>query len=108
MGLVSSASGSQLSVINTEHSLSQKTGIGIYVLVVDTSAMEAGDTVEVRIKTKCISSGTVKIAYLDIYSDVQDEPHKYSVPVPVDLEIICTIKQTTGTGKTFPWNLLRV
>lgn len=107
MGLQSTASGSQLTVINTEHSLSSKTGLGIYVLAVDLNTMEAGDTVEIRIKTKCIETGTVKVAYTNVYNDVQTEPHKYSVPVPIDQEIVCTLNQTTGVARTFPWNLLR-
>lgn len=107
MGVQSAAFGSQLAVIGNEHSLTSKTGVGIYVLVVDLNAMEAGDSVEIRIKTKCISTGSVKNAYLDTFTDVQTEPHKYSVPVPIDQEIVCTLKQTAGTGRTYPWNLLR-
>ncbi len=107
MGLQSTASGSQLAVIGSEHSLASKTGLGIYVLVVDLNAMAAGDTVEILIKTKCIATGTVKNAYRDSYTDIQAEPHKYSVPVPIDQEIVCTLRQTTGVARTFPWNLLR-
>lgn len=107
MGLVSAAQGSQPAAIDTEHSLTQQTGIGIYVLVVDTSALQAGDIVEIRIKTKCVASGTVKVAYVNTFSDEQVDPHKYTVPVPVDSQIACTVKQTAGTGRTFPWNLLR-
>ena len=107
MGLQSTAFGSQLAVIGSEHALTSKTGLGIYVLAVDLNAMEAGDTVELRLKTKCIATGTVKNAYLDSYTDVQAEPHKYSVPVPIDQEIVCTLRQTTGVARTFPWNLLR-
>jgi len=107
MGLQSTAFGSQLAVIGSEHALTSKTGLGIYVLAVDLNAMEAGDTVELRLKTKCIATGTVKVAYLDSYTDVQAAPHKYSVPVPIDHEIVCTLTQTTGVARTFPWNLLR-
>lgn len=107
MGIVSVASGLQPATLDTEHSLSQQTGVGIYVLVVDTAELAGGDTVEVRVKTRCVASGTVKTAYLDTYTDAQPEPHKYSVPVPIDHEIICTIKQTLGVARTFPWNLLR-
>lgn len=107
MGLVSAASGSQAATINTEHSLAQLTGIGIYVLVVETTAMQSGDTLELYIKTKAKSGQSSQKAYKYLFSDVQTEPNKYSVPVPVDTEIICTLKQTAGTGRAYVWNLLR-
>lgn len=107
MGLVSAANGSQTATINTEHSLTQQTGIGIYVLLVNTSVMQAGDSLTLRIKTKRSVGDSSVTAYTYTFSDVQAEPHKYSVPVPVDTEIICTLQQTAGTGRVFPWKLLR-
>lgn len=107
MGLVSAASGSQTATIGTEHSLTQQTGVGIYVLLVNTTAMIAGDTLILRIKTKRSFGDSSIIAYSYTFIDAQDEPHKYSVPVPVDTEIICTLQQTAGVGRAFPWKLLR-
>lgn len=107
MAIVEVASGSQTATINTEHSLTQKTGIGIYVLLVDTSAMESGDSLTLRIKTKRSSGDTSNTAYSYTFDNAQDAPNKYSVPVPVDIEIICTLEQTAGTGRVFPWKLLR-
>lgn len=107
MANVSAAKGSQTATINTEHSLTQQTGIGIYVLVVDTANMQSGDSLVVRIKTKYGAGGTSRVAYTLAHADTQAEPNKYSVPVPVDTEIICTLEQTAGTGRVFPWNLLR-
>ena len=107
MGLQSAAYGSQLTVIDTEHALTTKTGIGIYVLATDLNAMILGDTVELRVKTKCISTGAAKVAYRDTFTGVQTEPHKYTIPVPVDHEISVTLLQSAGSPRTFPWNLLR-
>jgi len=107
MALVSAANNIQTAVIGTEHSLTQQTGIGIYVLVVDTTEMLAGDTLVLRIKTICRSGGTSNTAYTMTFSDAQAEPNKYSIPVPINLEIICTLHQTAGTGRSFPWSLLR-
>lgn len=107
MGLVSAANGSQAAAIGTEHSLTQQTGIGIYVLLVNTSAMQAGDTLVLKIKTKRSASDSSVTAYSYTFTDAQTEPHKYSVPVPVDTEIICTLQQTAGTGRAYPWKLLR-
>jgi len=107
MAIVSIVRNTQVATISTEHSLTQQTGVGIYVLVVDTSAMLSGDALQLRIKTKYGTGGTSRVAYLMEYSDVQIDPNKYSVPVPIDTEIICTLTQTAGTGRSFPWNLLR-
>ena len=108
MGLQTSAYGTQAAEINTEHSITQKTEIGIFVLLVDTTAMQIGDIVEIMIKTKRLSADSSVTAYISTFSDAQDAPHKYSVPVPSDVEIICTLKQTAGTGRSFPWKLLRM
>lgn len=107
MAIVAAASGSQAATIGTEHSLSQQTGVGIYVLLVDTSAMQAGDALTLKLKTKRSAGDSSVVAYSYSYNDAQTEPNKYSVPVPVDTEIICTLTQTAGTGRTYPWKLLR-
>lgn len=107
MGLQSAASGSQTATISTEHSLTSQTGIGIYVLLVDTTNMAGGDEIHLKIKTKRLYGETLTLAYDYTFTGAQAEPHKYSVPVPSDVEIVCTLTQTTGTGQVFPWKLLR-
>jgi len=107
MGIQSIADGNQSAAIGTEHDLTTQTGVGVYVLVVDTTNMASGDTVEIRIKTKAVEGEAAVQAYLDTYSDAQESPQKYSVPVPVDTEITATLKQTAGTSRDFVWNLLR-
>ncbi len=107
MALTAAAYGTQTAVISTEHSLSQKTGVGIYVLLVNTSAMQAGDTIVLNILTKREFSDSAYKAYSTTYSDVQTEPNKYSIPVPIDTEITVTLTQTVGVGRSYPWKLLR-
>jgi hypothetical protein len=70
--------------------------------------MVAGDVLELRIKTKAKSGGTSRLAYMATYANAQAEPIKYSIPVPVDTEIVATLMQTDGTGRDFPWNLLKL
>jgi hypothetical protein len=108
MGVLSIANGSQTATINTEHSLSSQTGVGIYVLVIDTANMASGDVLVIRLKTKYYTGGTVRTMQTLTYNDAQTEPNKYSLPVPVDTQIDCTLQQTAGTGRVFPWNLLRM
>jgi hypothetical protein len=108
MSLISVDSNTQTATINTEHTLSTKTDAGVYVLVVDTANLVNGEVVELRIKTKAKSGGTSRLAYMATYAHIQGDPNKYSIPVPVDTEIVATLKQTAGTGRDFPWNLLKM
>lgn len=106
MALSSKAHGSQTAEINTEHTLSTQTDPGVYVLVVDTTNMVGGDVLKLRIKVKAVHDGSSLLAYLATYAHAQAEVVKFSVPVPVDSEIVATLQQTEGTGRAFPWNLL--
>lgn len=96
----------QAAAIGTEHTLTTQTTAAIYVLVVDTSAMANGDALELRLKTKARSGGTSRVAYIANFKDVQGQPIKYSVPVPANVEVVATLKQIAGTGRTFTWALL--
>lgn len=108
MGLVAVASGTQAAVISTEHDLVvNNTTTGIFVLVVDANAMESGDGLTLKIKTMAIAGGSTRLAYTLTYADAQTEPVKYSVPVPSNNSISVTLTQTTGTGRSYPWSLLR-
>jgi len=107
MALTVVAEGDQVAVIGTEHTLSTQIGAGVHLLVVDTGAMALGDILELRIKTKVRTGGTSRLAYSVSYSQVQGDPNKYSVPVPSDVELVATLKQTAGTGRTFPWKIYR-
>lgn len=76
------------------------------MLVVDTNAMVNGDVLELRVKTKAKFGSTSRVAYFGTYSNAQTELNKYCVPVPSDVEIVFTLKQTAGTGRAFDWNIL--
>jgi len=108
MALTSAAHGSQTATIDTEHTLDTQTTAGVYVLVVDMSNLAAGDIVILKIKVKAVHDGSSTLAYSSTFANAQSEPVKYSIPVPVDSEIICTLEQTDGTGRAFPWNLLKL
>jgi hypothetical protein len=124
MAIESIASGTQSAVPGTEHTLTTQIDAGVYVLVVDTSNMVDGDIVTFRIKTKYATGGTSRLAFLATYAHAQGKPNKYSVPIPVDTEIICTLEQEdpfaddssaaggdssgADTGKDFYWNLLKI
>jgi len=106
MAVSSANSGSQTCTLDTEHTLATETTAGVYVLVVDTNNMAVGDIVTLRIKTKAKTGSTSRLAYIKTFSHTQIEINKYSPAIPVDTEIVCTIEQTDGTGRSFDWNLL--
>jgi hypothetical protein len=108
MALAEVTGGSQTAVISTEHTLATSTTGKTYVLVVDTTNMVNGDVLELRIKTKPRSGGTSTLAYIANYADLQTAPVKYSVPIPANVELVATLKQTAGTGRVFIWCILSI
>jgi hypothetical protein len=108
MSVTSVGTDTQTATIDTEHTLDTETTAGVYVLVVDMANLVNGDIVILRAKTKYASGGTSRLAFSATYAHVQAEPNKYSPPIPTDTEIIFTLEQTDGTGRDFPWNLLKV
>ena len=108
MSVTSSNSGTQTATIDTEHTLDTITSAGIYVLVVDMANLTTGDIVTLKAKVKYASGGTSRLAYQATYAHDQAEPIKFSPPVPIDTEVVFTLEQTDGTGRSFPWNILKV
>jgi hypothetical protein len=108
MAVISVGSGHQESTLDVEHTLDTETTAGVYVLVVDLNEMVAGDRTIIRIKTKDKSGGNSRLAFVANPMDVQDCPHLYSPPIPIDTEIVCTLEQTDGTARHYDWNLLKI
>jgi hypothetical protein len=106
MALVTAAEGTQTATVSTEHTLSTKTDAGTYVLVVDCGNLANGDVVELYLYTKVRSTSTERLAFSATYAHAQIEPNKYSIPVPSEVSIKATLKQTVGTGRSFDWKLL--
>ena len=98
-------SGTQAAVIGTEHTLLTTTTVGNYVFKVVKAAMQAGDTLELRIYDTVLSGGVSRVAYEVTYSGVQpaDDMISISVPIPILVQFVATLKQTVGTGRSFPW-----
>lgn len=92
--------------LSAEVDLATSTANATFILVVDASAMVLGDQLELRVYTKALTGGTERLAYSVAYRDVQADAIKYSVPIPADISIRCTLLQPAGTAQSFPWALL--
>lgn len=113
MAVTVEASGTQTAVITTEHTLATIAGPGVYIVNVDTANMAAGDVVEFRIKKPVLSAGTTRIEFYAMFAGVQptEDVLKTSVPIVVDStagSCTVTLKQTLGTGRNFPWSVLKL
>ncbi len=94
--------------VGTEVTLATDTNNGTFVLEVDTSALALGDLLEIRIYTITLTGGSLVQAWKGTYQHGQINNHKVSPPVASDQSIRCTLKQVAGTGRAFPWKMLRV
>jgi len=111
MAISEAYSGSQTATISTEHVLNTttpETTDGIYQVWVDTANMVAGDIVELHIKEKVISSGTIREALIATLSGAQSDAAWVSPSMILMHGWDVTLKQTAGTGRVFPWSIRKV
>lgn len=101
-------SGTQSATVTTEHTLATITDAGTYILVVDCNALDDGDELELRAKVKTLSGGTTRLAYTATYIHAQEELVKISVPIPCLHELVFTLEQAAGTGRSFPWEVVEL
>ncbi|MFL5861090.1 MAG: hypothetical protein ACJ780_09955 [Solirubrobacteraceae bacterium] len=112
MTVTAAGSGTQTSVIGTEHTLLDISVAGTYTFHLDANVMAAGDVVELRIYQMVLTGGTRRVAYLARFMDVQPTDDKIKLSVPVSNELTdagalrFTLKQTAGTVHAYPWKVL--
>jgi hypothetical protein len=96
-----------LTADGTEQSLLSTTDSGVYVLAVDLNAMAAGDIVELRIKRKVLSGGTIRVAYFERFHDARpaDDKILISVPIAAPYGADFTFKRVSGSGSSYPWSV---
>ena len=103
-------SGTQTSVVGTEHTLGPASlPTGAYELHVDEAAMVAGDTVELALKEPVLSGGTVRrAAYLTTTGAIAPPETKVLGPITIRSGGSATLKQTAGAARAYPWELRQV
>ncbi len=104
MTVTLNTSGSQTATISTEHTLATVTTAAALALVVDLSALVAGDVVELRVYGKARSTDTERVLHRGTYGPSPlASPLVMSVPIMSPHHFKATLKQTAGTGRAFPW-----
>jgi hypothetical protein len=101
------ASGTQTATLTTEHTLATVTDPGTYQLKVDTAALVNGETLRLQVKSRVLSGGTDRLEYDAVFMHAQGEPIKSSIPVLSPFQCVFTLTQTGGTGRAFPWSVLK-
>lgn len=95
--------------INTETDLgSSITTAGHYQLHLNLSNLASGENLELRIYQKVLSGDSEILMETINFFGVVTDLIKYS-PVYVSLySIRFTLKQTSGTGRTYKWNVVKL
>lgn len=113
MAVTAFASGTQTAVITTEHFLSSPNEAGVYTCHIDTVNMAAGDVLELRVYQMVLTGGTQRVVYFTAFSGVQPTDDLIKISVPISNELTDTnalrfsLKQTFGTGRAYPWKVLK-
>lgn len=97
-------SGTQTATVSTEHTLYNSTTAGMFQLAVDTSNLVSGESVELRAYTKVINSaGTYRQATVVTVLGADASPAAISPPLLCPNGAQFTLKQLSGTGRSFDW-----
>ncbi len=113
MSVTASATGTQTAVIGTEHQVADTNAAGVYTFHVDTNAMVAGDILELRVYQMALTAGTSRVVYTGFFYGAQDANELIKVSIPIGNELTdstalrFSIKQTFGTGRAYPWKVLK-
>lgn len=81
---------------------------GVYQFFVDTSALQLGDTVEIQVLEKVLSSSSQLLVFESMLSHTQDEPIWASPSLILMHGWQIQIKQTAGTARSFNWSIRKV
>jgi hypothetical protein len=99
--------------IGTEHTLLDVAVAGTFTLHVDVVNLAALDVVEFRAYQMVLTGGTRRVAYPWALSGAQVADALIWISVPISNELTdagalrFTLKQTFGTGRNFPWKVLK-
>lgn len=100
------SSGTQSATLGTEHTLATPTTLNSRVLVVDASALVAGETLTLRIKGKVLTGGTERLIRESVFAGPVYETNVQSMPAVQTFGGAITLTQTGGTGRSYDWSVV--
>jgi hypothetical protein len=98
--------GTQTAVLTTEHVLATPTTLSSRVLIVDASALAAGETLTLRIKGKVLTGGTQRLIREAVFTGPVYESNVQSMPAIQTFGGDITLTQTGGTGRSYDWSVV--
>jgi hypothetical protein len=113
VAVVAAEKGTKTAVIGTEHELLNVAEAGVYTFEVDCNKLVAGDTVELRIYKMVLTGGTPRVYIFEPIPGAQPTDGQVFISEAISNELTdakslqFTLKQTAGTGREFPWKVLR-
>lgn len=108
------AEGTQLAVIDTEHTLSSAIAVvGSYRLIVDLGNLVDDDVLVLRVKTEVLAADSRTIIESVRYADAQGAEGQtvrstWYVVVDTSHSLEFTLEQTDGTGVNFKWQIAKI
>lgn len=101
------SSGTQSAVIGTLHALATSTSNATFIFEVDLSALAAGEAVQLMVSGITLSGGTAAQMWSGTFGAPRINPRVQAPPTPSDVSISVSLRQVNGTGRAFPWKLIR-
>ena len=81
---------------------------GVFQFFIDLVNMVNGDTIEIQVLEKVLSSGTARLVYEATMSNAQDEPVWASPSLVLMHGWTLQMRQTAGTARAYDWSQRKV
>lgn len=105
MAVTEHSTGTQTTVITTDHLLGTVTG-AVSVLIVDLEPLAVGDVLEIFAKTQAVAAGTMRQPYAsEVFRDDVAGQHFVSIPIGNSHDVQWHIKQTAGAPRNLDWSI---
>jgi hypothetical protein len=92
----------------TEQVLLSTVSPGSYVVIVDVTANASGDQIEIAIKKKVLTAGTVREQIRWSLQNAQASLIFESIAVSCPFGLDVTIKKVAGTNRDYPWSVVQL
>lgn len=99
-------SGTLAAIVGTEHALYTGTTTEHHQAQIDLSALAAGEKVQVRVYTTLLSGGAEQVFREYRATGVLAAPVLATPILPTDVRYRITVKQLSGTGRSFDWKVM--